>query len=132
MVKNPTTAQEQYDLGLAYLNGNGVRMNQAWAFKWFLKAADQGHAAAQYKVACAYEEGRGVDKDYAESLKWCRKAAEQGHRWAQYQVAGAYTYGRGVDKDLNEAAKWYNLTFRHTECKDGEVSTINTKKEGAQ
>src|SRR5216684_6916578 len=40
-------AAAQYNLGVMYLNGQGVPQDYAAAATWYLKAADQGYAAAQ-------------------------------------------------------------------------------------
>ena len=61
-----------------YAGGIGVPENNAEAFKWFRKAAEQGHAKAQYNLGLMYDKGQGVPQDYAEAVKWYRLAAEQG------------------------------------------------------
>lgn len=53
------------------------------AVKWYLKAAEQGHADAQFYLGVAYDNGWGVRQDYSEAVKWYRKAAEQGLAQAQ-------------------------------------------------
>ena len=40
-------AQAQYNLGIMYKNGQGVKRDDKEAVKWFQRAADQGHAKAQ-------------------------------------------------------------------------------------
>src|SRR5512136_323455 len=47
-------ATAQYSLGTLYLEGQGVEQNDATAFMWFRRAADQGNAAAQYNVGASY------------------------------------------------------------------------------
>lgn len=48
----------QVRLGKAYLDGNGVPQNDALAFKWFRKAADQGDAAAENELGIIYRMGK--------------------------------------------------------------------------
>ena len=43
-------ATAQYDLGLRYLTGDGVRRNRDAALLWLRKAADQGHTQAAKKL----------------------------------------------------------------------------------
>jgi TPR repeat protein len=43
-------AEAGYDLGVMYLNGNGVRQSDAAAMNWFRKAADQDFPEAQYRT----------------------------------------------------------------------------------
>ena len=42
-----------------YAMGTGVPENDAEAFKWFLKAAEQGHTMAQYNLGWIYTNGKG-------------------------------------------------------------------------
>ncbi len=72
-------ATTQYNLGVMYAKGQGVRQDDAEAVKWYRLAAKQGHARAQYNLGVMYNEGRGVPQDYAEAVKWYRLAAKQGN-----------------------------------------------------
>ena len=74
---------EQYNLGLAYDNGQGVTKDVVEAFKHFRKSAEQSYASAQFRLGFAYEKGRGITTDYDEAVKWYRKAADQGNVAAQ-------------------------------------------------
>lgn len=47
---NQGNAEAQYQLGLRYFNGKGVRRNYAKAAAWFRMAAEQGHTGAQYQL----------------------------------------------------------------------------------
>ena len=47
-------APAQYLLGSLYVEGNGVEHDDATAFMWFQRAANQGDAAAQYNVGASY------------------------------------------------------------------------------
>jgi len=47
---NQGNADAQYQLGLCYFNGNGVRRNYTKAAVWFRMAAEQGHTHAQYQL----------------------------------------------------------------------------------
>jgi hypothetical protein len=50
----------QYNLGLMYAEGQGVRQDDAEAVKWYRLAAVQGVAFAQYNLGLMYAEGQGV------------------------------------------------------------------------
>ena len=60
-------AAAQWELGRAYLDGNGVERSDETGLAWYTKAADQGHARAQCSVAVAHCNGRGTPM--------CRKTA---------------------------------------------------------
>src|SRR6516162_3219738 len=66
----------QYDLGLCYYNGQGVRKDYGEALKWFHKAAEQNFAPAQFILGTCSDKGEGVPKDNVEAVKFYRKAAE--------------------------------------------------------
>lgn len=97
----------QFDLGFMYANGRGVLKDDSEAYRWYLKAANQGNPIAQCNLGRAYEEGKGVAKDEEEALKWYRKAAENGSLTAQFNLGVMYSKGEGVVKDEAESEKWY-------------------------
>ena len=74
------------------------------AFKWYLKAADEGLDAAQYKVGTFYLSGQGVDKDLDQAKTWLKKAAQQGYPPAQYHL-GKF-YARERNRDYSQALAW--------------------------
>jgi TPR repeat protein len=100
-------AEAEYNLGLAYVQGKGVRKDNAEAARWIRKAADQGYAKAESRLASMYYYGRGVPQNYTESMLWARKAADQGDATAEYTLGIGYTRGRGVPHDDAEAVRWY-------------------------
>ena len=50
----------QYNLGVFYDSGRGVKQSDKEAVRWYQKAADQGHAGAQYNLGVMYPNGQGV------------------------------------------------------------------------
>ena len=100
-------AKAQFNLGLMYYNGQGVRQDYTQAVQWYRKAAEQGLADAQYNLGVAYEKGKGVRQDDAQAVQWYRKAAEQGDAEAQYNLGVMYTQGQGVRQNLVIAKEWY-------------------------
>ena len=101
------SAEDKYNIGNDYYNGNGVNKDYAEAIKWYRKAAEQGDVRSQLKLGECYYNGNGVNKDYAEAVKWWRRAAEQGNANAQLKLGECYYNGNGVNKDYAEAVKWY-------------------------
>ena len=93
----------QFHLGNCYARGAGVAADETEAYKWFKKAADQGHASSLYNIglrfvrtlvhghravenvthscvhSCRLYEGTGVAENKMESIKMFQKAAEVGH-----------------------------------------------------
>ena len=135
--KGDTRAQN--DLAAAYIVGeHGLQQNPSEAFKWWLKAAEQGYAVAQHNVGACYVNGSGVEKNYQQAAKWYLKAAEQNFRSSQYAVAFSYANGLGVPKDYVVAYKWWNLAAVHGDDVDkakamlAEIERRMTAEEVAQ
>src|SRR5439155_23086971 len=70
-----------------YATGIGVARDDAEATKWFMKAAENGNAAAQYNMGVRYAYGRGIPKDNKEAAFWFRKSGEQGFAPGQLGIA---------------------------------------------
>ena len=102
-------ADAQFNLGVAYENGEGVPQDYAEAVRWYRLAAEQDNASAQFNLGLMYSNGEGVPQDYAESARWYRLAAEQGEASSQQNLGFLYDTGRGVPQDHAEAARWYRL-----------------------
>ena len=56
-------ASTQFNLGLMYNKGQGVKQDDVEAVKWYRKAAEQGEAKAQFALGLMYEGGRGVKQE---------------------------------------------------------------------
>lgn len=100
-------AEAQFNLGVLYDEGLGVKQDQTQAAHWYRRAAEQGHAQAQYNLAVLYANGLGLTQDYAEAAHWYRKAALQDLREAQFNLGILYENGFGVQQNYAEAAHWY-------------------------
>lgn len=68
-------ASAQINLGVCYVNGDGVEKDQVEAVKWYRKAAEQGDESALIKLGICYEKGSGVVKNVAESYAYYNNAA---------------------------------------------------------
>jgi hypothetical protein len=73
----------QYNLGLRYAYGLGVREDDAEAVRWYRLAADQGDAFAQSNLGLMYDTGDGVPEDSVLAYMWYNLSAAQGHETAQ-------------------------------------------------
>jgi hypothetical protein len=103
---NRGDANAEYELGLKYLQGQGVLQDYAQANYWYQKAADQGLAKAKYAIGNSYLYGRGVTQSYSDALVWYRKAADQGDAFAQDAIGLMYYHGNGVPQSYSEAMGW--------------------------
>ena len=62
-------AKAQFNLGLMYYNGRGVRQDYTKAVQWYRKAAEQGDAKAQSNLGVMYDNGQGVRQDYTQAVQ---------------------------------------------------------------
>ena len=97
----------QYELGLMYQIGKGVKRDTPEAIKWWKESANQGNVYAQFSLALMYDDGDGVNEDNNEAIKWYLKAADQGYDGAQLNLGVLYADGDGIPQNYNEAFKWF-------------------------
>ena len=82
----------EFNFGLIYYRGLGVRLNYTKAVYWFEKAAKQGYAKAEDALGVAYYSGHGVLQDTKTAIYWWKKA-----------VAHGGFYGNKAEHDINVA-----------------------------
>ncbi len=97
-------AQAQANLGLLYLQGNGVETNEGEAVRLFREAAEAGNAQAQNNLGLLRVRGVGVEQDYEEAARWFGLAAEQGLAEAMRNLSILHESGFGMPVD-EEAAR---------------------------
>ena len=69
-------ASAQFNLGLMYEQGRGVKQDYARAAELYRRAAEQGDADSQCNLGFLYRKGWGVAPDDTEATKWYRKTTE--------------------------------------------------------
>ena len=97
----------QYNLGMLYHHGLGVKRQLSEAAKWYLRAAEGGMPAAQEAIGDFYASGlffRSID--YARAAKWYRKAARQGRASAQLKIGVLLAEGFAKSPNKDAAIKW--------------------------
>ena len=108
-IANQGDADYQHLLGEMYYNGiYGLDYNKEEAFKWYEKAAVQGHPMAQCELAELYRMTNWNPKEQKIAANWLKKSAEQGNAKAQNDLGVLYAKGEGVNKDLTKSYKWYD------------------------
>ena len=75
---NAGNAPVQFQLALAFANGDGVARDAGQALNWFEKAARQGHVKAQYNLALGQLFGPSPDQINAGS--WMKSAGDQEYK----------------------------------------------------
>ena len=100
-------ARAQHDLGLKYIEGNGVARDTKLGAGWLEKSANSGMPNAQYHIGALYQKGRGVSSSMESAFQWYLKAARQGHVEAQYSLGTLYVEGKGTKRNYEEAERWF-------------------------
>ena len=98
--------QAELLIGLRYLKGRGVAVNQPQAAKW-IRAAAARDPVAQYWMGQITEYGEGVSADAASALRWYALAAAHGNRDAMYDLGVASAEGLGTQRDFAQSARWF-------------------------
>jgi len=76
---NQGIARAQYNLGVLYVNGEGVRQDKVKAREWYEQAAVQGHVRAYYNLGVMYINGEGGGLQNMKTAKeWFGKACDRG------------------------------------------------------
>jgi uncharacterized protein len=98
-------AEAQFDLGVLYAQGRGVRRDLTQAEQWYRKAAEQGNSEAEFALGQMYARGWGVPRDEADAMRWFQMAnsPETDGPATDWAVIEGY----GVQKDDTQAAYWY-------------------------
>ena len=101
----------QYELGLMYLNGLGVRKDPVTAADYFKEAANQDFASAQtYLGQLFLDQG-----DMNTAIRYFDLAARHGHIEAFYHLAEISNNGIGRERSCGVATAYYKLVAEKAE-----------------
>jgi TPR repeat protein len=100
---DPANPTFMFLLGRALSLGN----KRLEAIKYYLDAADRGHAGAMNDLAGMFEYGVGVPKNLATALEWYEKAAKFGHADAMNHMGQLSEDGLEIPQDFVNARHWY-------------------------
>lgn len=100
-------ATAQFQLAAMYADGRGVAKDVHQAIKYYVQAAQQGHASAQFHLGRLYE-SQGFVQDQQKAVYWYSRAGEQGY--SLKYLAAMYYEGRGVQQDYAQAFKLFQTS----------------------
>lgn len=104
--------EAQFQLGRAYLRGEGVPKDVEKALELMKSAAAQGNTEALGGVGYFYSNGIAVPKDDKQATEWFRKGAEKGSAKAQLNLGKTLlsnkkeSDSKDSDPILQEALQW--------------------------
>jgi len=99
----------QYNVGVCFSSGLGVKEDPAQAVAWWRKSAAQGFAPAMFNLGFSYMSGIGTKQDLALGASWYRKSADLGHVPAMCNLGICYDDGAGIPANAAEAIKWLGM-----------------------
>lgn len=95
------------NLGIAYLNGTGIKQDPIKAFECFNRAAAKGEARAQVHLGTMHARGIGTVMNDSAAIYWFSKAAERGDTKAMNFIGIVYLNGNDIEADSTEACSWF-------------------------
>lgn len=75
---NKGDPEAQFNLGEAYLKGEGVKKDEQVAAQWYYKSAMQDYPPAEFAMGFVYRGGGGIPMDKILSYMWFDLAAKNG------------------------------------------------------
>lgn len=93
------------NLGMAYRDGIGTRIDPEKAAQWFIKAADKESPIALFNIGMMYQNGNGVNKDEHLAFLHMKHAAELNYWPAYLPLSKMYLYGIGTDINITECTR---------------------------
>src|SRR5262245_32543956 len=103
LTADPTNPTFMFQLGRALSLGS----KQLEAMRYYLAAADRGHAGAMNDLGGVFEYGVGVPKNMVTALMWYERSAGLGHAGAMAHIGHLSEDGLEVPQDFANARHWY-------------------------
>jgi len=123
-------AAAENSLGLRYAQGDGVKLDEREAVRWFLRAAQHGSVAAQSKLGSIYYSGRGVPKDLNQAYFWmvvARLSGDEASKTLSPGIRFELTREQITSIEL-EADRWLRQQRQHAKPPTGQSQTAQASK----
>ena len=108
-------AKSQYNVGIIYSNGYGIKKDENKALEWFEKAANQGLKEAQHELAINFDNGRILNKNLQKAADLYDSACASGFEVScrQYDKLAKKGFESSYNKELENAINYYkNKDFK--------------------
>ena len=106
-------AEAQFQLGMLYQTGRGVKQSYVEACNWLWKAVDQKHPGAMAHLGWNYHLGQGVPKSDETALSLIEESASLGDSYGMQSLGEAYMHGYGVPQSDEKAIYWLKKCVDH-------------------
>lgn len=100
--KTELKASKQFELGMEYIKGENVKVDNELGISLLTKAAENNHEKAQIYLTRAYLTGYKVKKNNKKAFYWATKAAQMNNPEAQMRLANMYFQGKGTPKNVKK------------------------------
>ena len=100
----------EYNLGVFYEHGEGVRVDRRLSASYLERAATKGHDSAQLNLGLLYQSGIDGVPDYRKAIYWLQMSAEAGNRKAHGAIGQMYLAGQGVERNIKKAIDHLELS----------------------
>ncbi len=121
------SSNAQYNLGVLYHQGLGVRKDTSKAIELYRVAASNNHPEALYNLAIAYVEGVGVEYNPQIAATYFERSADGGVVEAAYNLGLLQENGLLGESQPDEAVFWYKIAADKGN-KDAAISLADLKK----
>lgn len=101
-------ARADFQLGVMYLYGRGIKEDSAIAANYFERAAEKGNEGAILVLGRMYLEGSGVTKDIDKAIKIYENGASQNMPVFGYLLGNLYLDTSFPKADDKKAVEWLN------------------------
>jgi TPR repeat protein len=108
MQADPVNPTVMFQLARALI----LASKQLQAIKYYLDAADRGHAGAMKDLGSLFEYGIGVPKNMSTAIEWYERAAGLSHTGAMTHLGQLNENGIEIPQDLATAKLWYEKAAR--------------------
>tara|TARA_B100000768_G_scaffold22866_1_gene20419 strand:+ start:536 stop:1141 length:606 start_codon:yes stop_codon:yes gene_type:complete len=103
----------QFQIGLMYSYGNGVKQDYFEALKWHELAGNNGNRTAQLFLGDLYFDGENIPQDFKKAKKWYSLSADLGDEDALIALGRIYEKGLGVSIDKAYSYMWFNIAAQN-------------------
>lgn len=96
-------------LGQKYEAGDGVEEDEAKAFRFYWRAAEEDYPPALAFAGYCMMRGAGCEQDPEQAVELLSRSAEGGFPFAMQCLGECYTQGIGTEIDLDRAFQYYSM-----------------------
>ncbi|SDZ94356.1 tetratricopeptide repeat protein [Selenomonas ruminantium] len=105
MASDKGDATAMHELGMKYMNGDGVEEDYNKGIEFFEKSAQLGNADAMLDMGDAYFNGITFEKNTERAFEWYMKGADNGNAECMVIIAVRYVNGEWGEKNDKEAVR---------------------------